>query len=239
MTAVIDPQFSVYHLVQRIQQQSAMLHHRRTMSLVSYEIENATIRENVRSRIFAGFQAMSRFLPQVERYRRLAANAETVYVFGVRDVEPPPIENVTYIPLSADDQLSREWFLVSYGPEYFSALATEEVTRMTDPDASRVFKGLWTFDPDLVDILAEWLTSAVDAKPYLYTMNDQNRRRQLQFMNASMNTLLTRITERRSADSQGELQTLVNSTLQPAVATLTEQTGAADGVADTTDEQNG
>ena len=41
-------------------------------------------------------------MPQVKRYRKIAAAAETVYVFGVPDVAPPEIANVQYIHLKPD-----------------------------------------------------------------------------------------------------------------------------------------
>jgi DICT domain-containing protein len=106
----IDPQFSVFRLVQRVQAQNTPLRHRRTMSQVSYEIENATLADSARNRIFSGFQYMSKFTPQVKRYTQMAAKAEAVYVFGVPDVEPPAIANVTYVPLSPKDQLAKECF---------------------------------------------------------------------------------------------------------------------------------
>lgn len=166
MPIVIDPEFSVYHMVERVQRQRTHLNHRRTMSLISYEIENATLKDNSRSRIFSGFQVMSKFLPQIDRYTVLAEKAESVYVFGVPDVTPPPIKNITYVPLAATDQLAKEWFLVSRSQDFHSALATEEQTDLSMPDDERVFMGMWTFDVDLVQIVEEWLTGIVDATPY-------------------------------------------------------------------------
>ncbi|MBC7810031.1 MAG: hypothetical protein H7175_02735, partial [Burkholderiales bacterium] len=140
----LSSDFSVFDLVERVQSKSTLLRHRRTMSLVSYEIENITLQDNARTRIFSGFQLYSKFVPQIERYRRIAALAEVVYVFGVPDVELPAIDNITYVPIAADDALAQEWFLVSYGPEYASALATREITRIEEEDALRMFKGVWT-----------------------------------------------------------------------------------------------
>lgn len=104
----VDPTFSVYHLIERIEQQSILLNHRRTMSLISYEIENATLIDHVSTRPFAGFQYFSKFLPQAKRYQRLAALSQSVYVFGVPDVEPPELPKVEYIRLTTTDQLAKE-----------------------------------------------------------------------------------------------------------------------------------
>lgn len=160
----IDPAFSVYRLVER-RRSNALLNHRLTMNHISYEIENATILGSAQNRIFASFQRMSRFLPQAKRYRSLAAKAESIYVFGVPDVVPPEIENVVYVPLAPTDQMAKEWFVVSYGENYYSALATEELSHIDDPDKQRQFRGIWTFDIKLIRIMHDWLTSTVDAPP--------------------------------------------------------------------------
>ena len=161
----IDPTFSVYRLIERIESHSILLNHRRTMSMISFEIENATLIDGAKSRIFAGFQYMSKFLPQAKRYQKLATSAESVYVFGVHDVQPPALPNINYVSLSATDRLAREWFVISHGTAYSSALATEEVSRFSDPDDQRQFKGIWTFDMPIVAIMHDWLASLVDAHP--------------------------------------------------------------------------
>ena len=156
----IDSNLSVYQLVER-NDQNSVINHRRTMSLVSREIENASLADGANTMIFAGFQRTSKFIPQIRRYRRLATIARHIYVFAIFDFELPPIENITYVPLKTSDRLAKEWFLVSYGTDYFSALATEEITHVHTPDTERLFRGVWTFDVSLVSILHEWLSGIV------------------------------------------------------------------------------
>ncbi len=165
MPIAIDPTLSVYALAARVADSSTMINHRRTMTLISYEIENAVLHDGARARIFSGFQRMSFFLPQVKRYQRLAQRAESIYVFGVPDVPLPNIPNVTYVTISPRDQFAREWFLVADAPDYASILATEELTNWDDPDDQRTFKGVWSFDDRIVSIVQEWLSSLVDARP--------------------------------------------------------------------------
>jgi DICT domain-containing protein len=219
----IDPAFSVYKLVGRVQSDTAHLNHRRTMNVISNEIENSTLQDGARTRIFAAFQRYSRFLPQMERYINIAKRAESVYVFGVPDVELPPIENITYIPLNPTDQLAREWFLVSYGPEYASALATEEQTNITYEDSDRLFKGIWTFDPMLTSILSDWLSRSVNVEPLSLPDDKPDRMRHSQLIHH----ISTRMMRRLSAPStlnghvamvRAELRGIVKQVLQPFVS---------------------
>lgn len=161
----IDPDFSVYQLVRRLYNGPMEIRNRRLMTQVSHTIEDVTRADRQRNRLFSGFQLFSKFLRQMPRYREIAQHAEAVYVFGVADVPLPPIPRITYVPLSLTDQLSKEWFVISVGPSFNSALSAVETTNITDPDHLRSFTGLWTFDANMVDILQEWLSSAVDAPP--------------------------------------------------------------------------
>jgi len=220
----IDSNFSVYNLLRRVNQSSAMLHHRKTMTYISYEIENATIIDGAHSIVFSGFQRFSRFLTQLDRYKRLARQAQVVYVFGVPDVPVPEIENIVYVPLQPTDELAKEWFVVSYGVEYFSALATSELTHIEDPDNARVFEGLWTFDLDLVAILYEWLCNTVN---YQGERLEQSRHKldvQVKLMSNSIGRLLMAVMQeqnsRMAAVIQAELKTIIKDGIYSALQTL-------------------
>jgi hypothetical protein len=218
MEAAIDPTFSVYGLVGRVEQQSTLLSHRRTMSIVSYEIENATLIDGARTRVFSSFQYMHKFLPQVARYRRLAETAESVYVFGVPDCDLPSIPNVHYVPLSPTDQLAREWFLISFGRDYCCALATEEQSRFTDPDDQRVFKGIWTFNLSLGSILEAWLTSTVGARSLDISEHDIHFGSQTRLMLNTLDRFSTRLQRRiRHEITQYEVAQVVTDHLKPQV----------------------
>lgn len=182
----IAPDLSVYALVERTTTERMLLNHRRTLLVASHEIENTVIIDKVRARVFAGFQRMSHFLPQVKRYRRLAENAELVYVFGIMDVEPPPIRNVHYIPLAEADQLAREWFLLIDLPDYYSILTTEEISKTDTPGDERVFWGVWSYNDDMITVIQEWLSNLVGARPLVNVPARRNYRRQLGLMSNAM-----------------------------------------------------
>lgn len=220
----IDPVLSVFGLAQRSQLHRTMISHRLTMNVISYEIENTTIMDGARTRVFAGFQRMSRFIPQVPRYRKLAATAESVYVFGIPDITPPSIDGVTYIPLLPSDQLAREWFLISFGPGYASTLATEEVSDPNSDDRDRMFRGIWTFDPTLTLILSEWMTRVVNAAPFAVdesAFDIDSHTRYISQINARITTRLNRpVASTRQRQTKRELQTVISSVLTTATDPL-------------------
>lgn len=191
----IDKSLSVYHMLERrLTDQQSIVNHRRTMNLISYEIENATLIDGVRGRIFSSFQRMSSFIPQIPRYTQLAAKAESVYVFGVPDVQVPAIPNLRYIPLPADAQLTREWFVILEAPNYHSVLATEELTEPNTRDHERMFHGVWTFNAEITTILQEWMSSLVDAQPLESLVGSQSLENETHYLSNTLNRLAKRFT---------------------------------------------
>lgn len=143
-----------------------------TLLAISHGLEDAVMRHRLRGTFYAGFQRFSAFLPQVNRFARLAALCGDVVVFGVPDAPVPAIPNVTYIELQPDAPLAREWFIVFDRPELAAALLTREIgatdDMLTTFGRGRYYQGVLSFDPTLVvasqTALARALGRAADAE---------------------------------------------------------------------------
>jgi len=217
----LDSSFSVYDLVARTKRDASIIQHRRAMSVISHTIEDATLIDGARTTLYSSFQVMSKFLPQVRRYTELARKAERVYVFGVPDVEVPAIPNITYVPLQPHDQLAKEWFIVSFGPTYYSALATEELTNLTDPDHVRQFKGIWSFDYNIVNILQDWLADTVGARRLNYDdAASVPPRQQTTYINQAIDRLKRRVAREQDETLRQELTFLIVRGLKPVTGHL-------------------
>jgi len=188
----IDPNLSVHGLARRSSTQRSLPRHRYAMLIMSHEIEYTVIMGAARPRIFAGFQRMSRFLPQVDRYARIAPNAESVYVFGIMDAEPPPMPNVSYVPLDEGDQLANEWFVIAEAPDYFSALTSIQIA-YPEADEMPSFDSMWTFDEDTVTILQEQLSTLVDAQPLGDLAATRDSKQEIGILTNSMFRLTNRL----------------------------------------------
>lgn len=218
----ITPEFSVYGLTRRSPRDLSIVNGRRTMNIISNQIENSTLIDGAETVMFSAFQRFSKFKPQLKRYQQLAKQAQHIYVFGVPDVDLPPIDNITYVPLNETDQLAKEWFLVSYGPQYFSALATEEVTHIDDPDNKRKFKGAWSFDIAVVSTLYDWLGQAVNMQGFENPRERADHNRQAQLISNIIGRLSVRVMDDnpRDRESHGEIQRIIKSGLYPLLKYL-------------------
>lgn len=222
----ITPNFSVYGFARRSPRDISIVNGRRTMTIISNQIENSTLIDGAETVIFSAFQRYSKFNPQMKRYRQLAKQAKHIYIFGVpdADVELEPIENITYVPLKETDQLAKEWFLISYGPDYFSALATEEISHIDDEDRKRKFKGAWSFDISIVSMLYDMLGQAVNMRGFENPRDRANHSRQAQLVSNIIGRLSVRVMDDRPADreSHDEIQRIIKTGLYPLLKYLEE-----------------
>lgn len=150
---------SLYALVKEQNANRLSVNHRQTMSWLSRAIELTALETPHPVRIFSSFQSMQFFLPVLARYRKLSQRARIV-VYGYPDVMPPQVEGISYVELSADDPLMKEWFIIVNSPDFCNALITEEQSnRANTPHNRRTFKGLLTYDRRVVqqmdDLLSE------------------------------------------------------------------------------------
>ncbi len=161
----IDPALSLWPLVDRWETVSVFANYKGVLTTISHEIETGVRNSSSRPQVFSGFQKLSLFLPQVERYRRLARSAGHIWVFGVFDVIPPSIPGITYVQLAESDTLASEWFIIANGADFFSALVAQDLSGFSIPDAQRQFRGVWTFEAELVQTLYQQICLALGQKP--------------------------------------------------------------------------
>jgi class 3 adenylate cyclase len=135
---------------------------------VSHSAEETVLRHGLDSIFFAGFQRFSAFLPQVDRFRQLAARCQKVYIFGEADSPMPEIPNLEYVILQPGAPLTREWFIVFSHPRFGMALLTCEIgksaasVRESRFGRGRLYQGLVTLDDHLVQPAVSLLHQALD-----------------------------------------------------------------------------
>lgn len=151
---------ALFPLVHGTEDDRMLLSSRRSMQIVSAEIESAVVSGRIRARFFAGFQKLSYFLPRVRMFQQIGSVADGVWLFGIPDVTPPAIPGVTYVHLDESDPLVREWFVVVDAAEYYSALVAEDQSGFAVPQAERTFRALWTFSPEIISRLQRELGQA-------------------------------------------------------------------------------
>lgn len=129
------------------------------MNVISSQIEDIVLENGLAVDMYVGFQRFSYIEPQYERYRRLAHICRHIYVWGVADAQPLDLPNVDYIPVSIEDELAREWFVLIDSPQFFTALLAKEMTYgLNLAKQDRRFEGMWTYNPATVSELVARLT---------------------------------------------------------------------------------
>jgi DICT domain-containing protein len=117
----------------------------------SREIEDRASRVGTGT-IHAGFQRCSLMADQRAVYTDLARTGLSVHTYGIPDISPPDLGDTT-IHTPDSEEIAEMWFVVFDGGGddcQKTALVAEELQ-------DRQFKGVWTYDPEIVDRITEYL----------------------------------------------------------------------------------
>nr|WP_303648748.1 DICT sensory domain-containing protein [Haloarchaeobius litoreus] len=122
---------------------------------VTREIEDRAFR-HATGELHVGFQQLSRFSGQADVYRRLATTDLEIHIYG----SPDASVDVDGLHVHANDneELRLTWFVAFDGgdtPEGKCALIARE-------GEIEGFYGCWTYDPDVVDRVVEYLSGRYD-----------------------------------------------------------------------------
>ncbi|NJK81781.1 MAG: hypothetical protein HC914_18630 [Chloroflexaceae bacterium] len=179
------------------------------MVAISHAIENVVLEHQLPVELYAGFQYVSKFVQQHERYQRLSTICRHIYIWGVPDLPPPPIPNITFLPLNDQMELSREWFVVVNTPEFFTALLAQEKTTATDTE--RRFEGVWTQDAELIDQVAEMIDQMLHRTHHV--ISDRNYESQLFYQNQMFSHMMRYRDHQRSTNGDLHLELLLQTGL--------------------------
>jgi len=131
---------------------------RRHLLATSREFEDRAYRTG-RGALHAGFQSLSAFRSQYPVYERLADETDLdVAVYGEPDWEPPEAPGVT-VRTAAGGELGEFWVLAFDGGGD-PAMACALIAEATDPDEPGRYRGAWTYDPETVEALVDYLDRA-------------------------------------------------------------------------------
>jgi DICT domain-containing protein len=107
------------------------------------------------ARVQAGFQALSRVRPVQRRFEQIAQTAAQLVVFGLPDDRP---RGVGTVPLSSNDSLTREWFLVVRSRAYQCLLVARDLDGFSFGRLhERRFDAIATYKSVLIEAAASWL----------------------------------------------------------------------------------
>lgn len=188
-----------------------------TMLSISHGIEDAVIQHRLRGTFFAGFQRVSAFLPQRNRFGRLASLVGEVLIFAVPDAPIPALPGVEWVLLTPEAPLAQEWFIVFTHPLFTAGLFTRETQHVDNVALAfgrqRFYQGILSFDPTLVYAAEAALRTALRREsttpyvagqkpglPYLTFFNTFSR--DLEKSNRTLAALYHALRERNAAVEQ-------------------------------------
>jgi hypothetical protein len=126
----------------------------RQMFLASREIEDRAWRVEA-GELHAGFQTLDVLEGQTEAYNQLGEHTDlSVHAYAVPG-DGPAVPNHDHYTLHVEGaaEISETWFVVYDG----GGIAEKKCALLAEERDSRSFYGFWSYDPDTVDYLLEYL----------------------------------------------------------------------------------
>lgn len=135
---------------------------------LSHAMEDQVLAGTERPLVIACFQKERFYRQEAQRYRRIGASSDQVYVLAAPETEfkngSGIHESIAFAPT---DALAFEWHLVVIAQKYATCLACREREAATSlpesaaMDQARRFDGIWTFDRPVSCKLAELLLNRI------------------------------------------------------------------------------
>jgi len=142
----------------------------RAMNLVSHALEERVVEDHLFCEVYAGFQRLALLTPQARRYNAMLQSARYVFVYGIDDAAPDsPSAQLQHprlyrfpIDLALKTDMEHFWFVVLDDPRWRTALLARQVRGdlWAPHQSARAYRGIWTFDPDLVGGIIQTLRHA-------------------------------------------------------------------------------
>ncbi|PSP94361.1 histidine kinase [Halobacteriales archaeon QS_4_62_28] len=123
------------------------------MMTATREIEDRAFRVGDGA-LHAGFQYVSTLTGELAVYEGLGRRGLDVHAYASPDEEPPTHEHFT-LHIERAREVSESWFVVFDGGND----RTQKCALLAEERAPREFYGFWTYDPDTVDWIIEYLES--------------------------------------------------------------------------------
>jgi DICT domain-containing protein len=126
------------------------------MIAASREIEDRAWRLG-KGELHAGFQKLSILNPQLDVYRQLASkDGLSVHAYAVPDAEMPSHDSELTIHLERSEEIRESWFVAYDG----AGVDVNKCALVAEEREPRSFYGFWTYDPETVDYILEYLTES-------------------------------------------------------------------------------
>ncbi|TDO94335.1 putative two-component system response regulator [Halanaerobium saccharolyticum] len=147
-----------------------------SMIAMSHSVEKVVKEYDLYADIYVLFQEYKFFLYERERYLELDNLCRQIFVFAkdIPDNAAQDFENTTFINLSDDSPLLKEWSVIVVHPDYSAVLATKEKPELQkiNKDDYRIFKGFLSLEAEVAEDLAKYYHNLLEQQRVSYQKED-------------------------------------------------------------------
>jgi diguanylate cyclase (GGDEF)-like protein len=119
------------------------VHNRAGLDLLRREMEQVVFDIHTKVAVYVCVGRFSLVQSELERYRGLAQSAESLTIFGEKDIDLPASTGITLVPVNPP-RLSRDYFCVVMGEEYLAALLAGQIPGDVDDERLKRYNAVLT-----------------------------------------------------------------------------------------------
>ncbi len=156
-------------LLQAMPQLRQQVYFKSSLTALSHAMEDQVLAGADRPLLIANFQRERFYRQEAHRYRRIAQQTAQVYVLAAPETDFKNSSNAyETVAFDPEDGLSQEWHLVVIGRQYANCLICRERflpvndSNDSEMDTARRFEGIWTFDRQVSQKVAEILLNRIE-----------------------------------------------------------------------------
>jgi DICT domain-containing protein len=143
------------------------VYYKNTLVSLCHALEDHILTSEDLPLVIAAFQQGKWYFAEANRYAEIAQHSREIAIMAASDagfLEHPTSQmaNIDLVNLDLGDPLTQEWHLIILSPSYTAMVICQELSLsdygekgLPASDLERKFYGLWTFEPDLVQEVAE------------------------------------------------------------------------------------
>ncbi|MBL1209333.1 DICT sensory domain-containing protein [Geminocystis sp. GBBB08] len=160
-----NPSSVVTELLTAFPQWRTQMYFKSSLTALSHAMEDQVLASDEQPLIIASFQKERFYRQEAHRYARIGKISPHVYVLAAPETDFSSVSDIyEKVAFTQDDALTQEWHLVVIAQNYANCLICREKTHLpkntpseSAMDNSRRFEGIWTFDRQISQKVAEIL----------------------------------------------------------------------------------
>lgn len=159
---------SVYRFVEHLPPELIRNRPLKVLETLKEQMENVLLRHGLPGVVLFGYTRTSAIVNDLSRYRELCRMGSEVTLFGQQDDHWKGAEGLTFVEVSPQAPLAKEWFFVVDSPKFYGALIARRSAPASGGTGEALFASTFGFAEGLVSAVHRYLANSCGLRFHEY-----------------------------------------------------------------------